>query len=52
MAVDNTTLEKLETDAYPGELAVLYRFVFLYIMLAGAWTVDALRRRRAASRPS
>ena len=35
MAVDNTTLEKLETDAYPGELAVLYRFVFLYIMLAG-----------------
>jgi putative oxidoreductase len=30
-----------------GELAVLYCFVFLYFAVAGAgaWSVDALRRR-------
>ena len=35
-----------------GELAVLYCFVFLYFVFAGAgaWTVDALRQRSAAAR--
>jgi len=33
-----------------GELAVLYCFVFLYFVFsgAGAWSVDAMRRTRAA----
>jgi putative oxidoreductase len=31
-----------------GELAVLYCFVFLYFVFsgAGAWSVDAVRKRR------
>jgi putative oxidoreductase len=34
-----------------GELAVLYCFVFLFFALAGAgaWSVDALRQRRAVA---
>jgi putative oxidoreductase len=34
-----------------GELAVLYCFVFLYFVCAGAgaWSIDALRQNRATA---
>jgi putative oxidoreductase len=37
-----------------GELAVLYCFVFLYLVFAGAgaWSVDALRARPGLARAS
>src|SRR5687767_3528044 len=37
-----------------GELAVLYCFVFLYFVFAGAgaWSLDAARSHRGPSRPS